>query len=117
MRLAANRDQHAKLTQWERLRVPDLAPDNHDSYLTVGLKMHEADCGVPSLGRKWHSFRPFAYLPLYEVTAPPYSHAPFSSITHWTWEELHFNACLACPSAWPICDTWIYLHEQSDGCS
>ena len=70
---------------------PDLAPDNHDSYLTVGLKMHEADCGVPSLGRKWHSFRPFAYLPLYEVTAPPDSHAPFSSITHWTWEELHFN--------------------------
>jgi hypothetical protein len=69
----------------------DLALDNHDSYLTVGLKMHEADCGVPSLGRKWHSFRPFAFLPLYESSSPPDSRAPFSSITHWTWEELHFN--------------------------
>jgi hypothetical protein len=70
---------------------PDLAFDNNDSYLTGGLKMHEADCDVPSLGRTWHSFRPFAYLPLYELTAPPDSRAPFSSITHWTWEELHFN--------------------------
>jgi hypothetical protein len=69
----------------------DLALDDHDAYLTVGMKMHDADCGVPSLGRKWHSFRPFAYLPLYQLSTLPDAHAPFSSITHWSWEELHFN--------------------------
>jgi len=70
---------------------PDLAIDTHDTYLTVGLKMHDADCGVPTLGRKWHPFRPFVHLPLYNCMAPSDKRAPFSSITHWTWEELHFN--------------------------
>ncbi len=70
---------------------PDLALDRHDFYLTVGLKMHDADCGVPTLGQKWHRFRPFVYLPLYNAGITPDRRAPFSSITHWTWEELHFN--------------------------
>lgn len=64
---------------------------DHDSYLTVGARIHQPDCGIPTLGYKWNSFKPFAYLPAYEIAADPGLRAPFTSITHWTWEELHFH--------------------------
>jgi hypothetical protein len=70
---------------------PELEIDDHDAYLTVGLKINDADCGIPLLGRKWHSFRPFSFAPANKAETNPGMEAAFTSITHWTWEELHFN--------------------------
>jgi hypothetical protein len=63
----------------------------HDVYLTVGSKLGDADCRVPGLGLRWRAFRPFVYLPLWEVAPNVASHAPFTSITQWTWEELRWK--------------------------
>ncbi|HJU12447.1 MAG TPA: hypothetical protein VJ728_16305 [Candidatus Binataceae bacterium] len=63
---------------------------NHDAYLTVGLNAGNEQCGVPTLGLKWRPFRPFVHLPSWEVTPDPGLQAPFTSITQWQWEELHY---------------------------
>jgi hypothetical protein len=39
----------------------------HQKFLSVGKKLHDADCEVPTLDLKWHSFTPFVYLPLWKV--------------------------------------------------
>ena len=62
--------------------------DDHHTFLSVGRKLHEADCTVPTLGRQWHGFTPFVYLPRWKVAPDPGRQAPFTSITHWKWEEL-----------------------------
>src|SRR5262249_47403426 len=51
----------------------------------------EAQCGIPTLGLRWHPFRPFVHLPSWQVTADPGQEAPFTSVTQWKWEELHFQ--------------------------
>ncbi len=61
---------------------------DHHVLLTVGSKMHDPDCEVPSLGLIWHKFTPFVHLPLWEVAADPGKQAPFSSVTEWTWHTL-----------------------------
>jgi hypothetical protein len=63
----------------------------HDAFLTVGLKLHEPDCGVPTLGVTWRPFVPVVYLPLWEAAPDPGPDAPFTSVTHWTWEEVWFD--------------------------
>ncbi|MPZ77591.1 MAG: hypothetical protein GEU77_13825 [Deltaproteobacteria bacterium] len=63
----------------------------HDTFLSVGAKLHEPDCEVPTLGVKWHSFLPSVYLPMWTVAPDPGEEAPFSSVTHWTWEELELE--------------------------
>jgi hypothetical protein len=63
----------------------------HDTYLTVGLNVGEEHCQVPTLGLKWRTFRPFVHLPSWTVSADPGRAAPFTSITHWQWEELHYQ--------------------------
>jgi hypothetical protein len=77
------------------LQVPALTRDfslhDHEFFLSVGKKLHDADCPVPTLGHKWHTFFPFVYLPMWEVTPDPGARAPFTSITHWTWKELWFE--------------------------
>lgn len=65
----------------------DLCLQDHDVFLTVGLKMGDPDCEVPSLDQPWRTFVPFVYVPWWEVERPPGSGAPFTSITQWTWEE------------------------------
>jgi hypothetical protein len=62
--------------------------DKHDVYLTVGTKLRDADCAVPTLGLNWQPFIQFVYLPIWQVAPEPDPNAPFTSITEWTWEEL-----------------------------
>jgi hypothetical protein len=66
----------------------DLDIASHRAFLTVGTKMHEADCEVPTLGLRWHRFLPFVYLPWWPAAPAPRRGAPITSVTHWTWEEL-----------------------------
>ena len=63
----------------------------HDAYLTIGLNAGEEHCEMPTLGLTWRPFRPFVYLPSWDVTADPGPRAPFSSVTQWKWEELHYQ--------------------------
>ncbi|HEV8342538.1 MAG TPA: hypothetical protein VGR30_09235 [Candidatus Binatia bacterium] len=64
---------------------------NHHAFLSVGTKLHDADCEVPTLGVKWHRFIQFVFLPLWDVAPDPGEDAPFTSVTHWTWEELELK--------------------------
>jgi hypothetical protein len=64
---------------------------DHQALLTVGRKIHDPDCGVPTLGLKWQSFAPFVYLPMWQAAPDPGRDAAFSSVTHWTWEELNYQ--------------------------
>lgn len=66
----------------------DFAVEQHHTFLTVGTKLHDADCGVPTLGRRWHQFVPFVHLPMWPPAADPGPEAPMTSITQWTWEQL-----------------------------
>jgi hypothetical protein len=61
---------------------------DHQTFLSVGKKLHDADCEVPTLGLKWHTFLPFIYLPMWKADFDPGPEAPFTSITQWTWAEL-----------------------------
>jgi hypothetical protein len=64
---------------------------NHDTYLTIGLNVGNEYCEVPTLGLKWQQFRPFVHLPSWNVGVDPGREAPFTSVTHWNWEELHYQ--------------------------
>jgi hypothetical protein len=69
----------------------DMGIHHHKTFLSVGTKLHDADCEVPSLGVEWHSFLPFVYLPMWEFAPDPGVNAPFSSVTQWTWEYLELE--------------------------
>ena len=66
----------------------DMGIHDHHAFLSVGTKLHDADCEVPTLGVKWHRFIQFVFLPLWDVAPDPGEDASFTSVTHWTWEEL-----------------------------
>jgi hypothetical protein len=66
----------------------DMGISDHEVLLTVGGKLHDRDCEVPTLGLTWHSFTPFVYLPMWKPAPDPGPQAPFTSVTHWTWDEL-----------------------------
>src|SRR5207247_9636499 len=53
---------------------------DHDTFLSVGTKLHDADCKVPTLGVKWHRFFPFVYLPMWDVAPDADKNAPFTSV-------------------------------------
>jgi glycosyltransferase involved in cell wall biosynthesis len=63
----------------------------HHAYLTIGLNVGEERCQIPTLGLKWRTFRPFVHLPSWNAAADPGPQAPFTSVTHWKWEELHYQ--------------------------
>ncbi len=65
--------------------------ENHHVFLTVGTKIHDFDCEVPTFGLNWRPFIQFVYLPLWQAAPYPGRDAPFTSITEWTWEELWIN--------------------------
>jgi hypothetical protein len=77
------------------VQVPALARDmalfDHEIFLTTGSKMGDPDCQVPTLGRVWHCFMPFVYLPNWQAAPDPGEAAPFSSITQWTWDEIWYE--------------------------
>jgi hypothetical protein len=66
----------------------DLGQHDHHAFLTVGSKIQDPDCEVPTLGRAWTAFPPVVYLPLWAAAPDPGPAAPFSSITQWNWGEL-----------------------------
>lgn len=66
----------------------DLGIHEHHAFLTVGSKLHDPDCAVPTLGVPWQRFVPFVHLPLWPRAPDPGRDAPFTSVTQWTWEEL-----------------------------
>ena len=51
----------------------DLDIPAHRAFLTVGTKMHDADCRVPTLGMTWKPFLPFVYLPWWRMSPIPVS--------------------------------------------
>jgi hypothetical protein len=71
------------------LQVSALTADqdiqHHQVVFTIGKKMHDADCEVPTLDLHWRTCTPFVYMPLWQVTADPGPNAAFTSVTHWTW--------------------------------
>jgi hypothetical protein len=69
----------------------DLQIDRHDAFLTVGARVGQPGCEVPTLGHRWVPFRPFVHLPGWDFAPDPGAGAPFSSATHWTWELLDFG--------------------------
>ena len=66
----------------------DMGIGDHQAFLSVGAKLGDADCDVPTLGVKWHTFAPFVHLPLWETAPDPPPQSAFTSVTHWTWGEL-----------------------------
>ena len=69
----------------------DMGIHDHHVFLSAGTKVHDADCEVPTLGVKWHRFIQFVFLPLWDVGPDPGEDAAFTSVTHWTWEELELQ--------------------------
>ena len=69
----------------------DMGIHDHHAFLSAGTKLHDADCEVPTLGVTWHRFIQFVFLPLWDVAPDPGEDASFSSVTHWTWEELQLQ--------------------------
>jgi hypothetical protein len=69
----------------------DMGIHDHHAFFSVGTKLHDADCEVPTLGVKWHRFIQFVFLPLWDVAPDPGEDASFTSVTHWTWEELELQ--------------------------
>jgi hypothetical protein len=66
----------------------DMGIKDHQAFLTVGRKLHDPDCEVPTMGVTWHRFTPFVCLARWHTALDPGEQAPFSSVTQWTWEEL-----------------------------
>lgn len=62
---------------------------DHGHFLSVGTKIGDADCGVPTLGVPWEPFLPPLYLPMWRAGASAPRGAPFTSVTQWNWGELH----------------------------
>ena len=77
------------------VQVPELsghfAIDDNHTLLTVGSKMGEPDCRVPTSGRTWHRFMPFLHLPSWQTASDPGDRTPFTSVTQWTWEEVWYQ--------------------------
>lgn len=61
---------------------------SHHVFLTVGTKIHDKDCQVPTLGLRWHRFLPCIFLPMWTVIPDPGKKAPFTSVTQWYWDEI-----------------------------
>ncbi len=71
--------------------VWDLGIREHDVWLTIGARLGNQGCEVPTLDVEWRKFEPMVHLPMWQVTPDPGRGASFSSITQWTWEELPFG--------------------------
>jgi hypothetical protein len=66
----------------------DMGISDHEALLTVGGKLHDPDCAVPTLGRSWAHYLPPLHLPMWGPPSDPPPRAPVTSITHWNWGEL-----------------------------
>jgi hypothetical protein len=66
--------------------------DFHDVFLTVGTRINASDSLIPKLGHEWRTFEQLIYLPWWKYESELKSDSPFTSITQWTWEELHYGS-------------------------
>jgi hypothetical protein len=71
--------------------IVDLDLDHHEAFLTVGARINASDSLIPKLGHEWRTFEQLIYLPLWKTASEPDPDSPFTSITEWTWEELHYR--------------------------
>lgn len=62
----------------------------YDAFLTVGAKIGDKDCRIPTLGRTWYSFFPPVHLPAWSVT-PSNHRLPITSVTQWNWNDEAFQ--------------------------
>jgi hypothetical protein len=69
----------------------DFDLDYHDVFLTVGARINASDSTIPKLGKEWRTFEQLIYLPWWKCEPELKSDSPFTSITQWTWEELHYS--------------------------
>lgn len=69
----------------------DLGFDQHDWFFSVGLNLGQQSCGVPTFGKQWLPFPQVLVLEMWPLHPDPGSGAPFTSVTHWTWDELEWN--------------------------
>jgi hypothetical protein len=69
----------------------DMNITDHETLMTIGARINAPGSETPTLGLRWRTFEPMVYLPTWQVQAEPTRQAPFTSITHWNWEELHYN--------------------------
>ncbi|MEA3189266.1 MAG: hypothetical protein QOD99_3096 [Chthoniobacter sp.] len=63
----------------------------HQLFFSVGSKIRDADCEVPTLGFDWQPFFPFVFLPMWCAQPDPGFESPFTSITHWNWGDLWYQ--------------------------
>jgi hypothetical protein len=66
----------------------DMGVADHDVFLTIGGRINEPGCEVPKLGLQWRTFEPIIYAPMWKLPEQPPPGSPFTSVTHWTWEEI-----------------------------
>ncbi len=69
----------------------DLNFKQHDRFLSVGLNLGSDSCQVPLHGKHWATFPQILFLDMWKPQPDPGETAPFSSITHWNWDELDWN--------------------------
>jgi hypothetical protein len=62
---------------------------------------------------KWHTFTPFVYLPLWDVTGDPGSAAAFTTVTHWEWNELWWGTRVLSTSKREAYLRYLELPQQS----
>jgi hypothetical protein len=64
----------------------DLNISEHDVLFSVGLKINDRDCQIPTLGKNWQPVFPVVYIPFWRVTAAR-TEAPITSVTQWNWGD------------------------------
>jgi len=69
----------------------DVGITDHQKFLTVGLNLGKNSCQVPLHDRTWTTFPQMLFLDWWKFLPDPGPAAPFTSLTHWTWEELSWN--------------------------
>jgi hypothetical protein len=65
--------------------------DAHDVRFTIGANLGRPGCDVPTFGLEWKGYQPIGYMPLWNTGSQPAPDAPYTSITQWNWEVLHFG--------------------------
>jgi hypothetical protein len=75
----------------------------HDAYLTVGKRIGEPDCPIPTLGVAWQHIWPAVHLPQWPST--PASGTRYTTITQW-WNG---------NSRYDVIDGEIYDHNKRNG--
>jgi hypothetical protein len=66
----------------------DMGLSDHEVLFTIGAKILDADCEVPTLDADWQPISPFVFLPMWDRAPDPGPRAAFTSVTQWEWREI-----------------------------